>query len=95
MTDFATYADENGTVDFEGKTYALKRQAELTNRVFPGWFGDAAEGEEYTTEYGAPAIDEDGNEYWVTWQFNEVKGEESDDCGSYPWFLGPDDVIPR
>lgn len=94
MTDFATYANKNGTVDFEGRAYALKWQAELTNRVFTGWWGDAAAGEKYIVEFDAPAIDEDGNEYLVVWHFNDVKGEETDDCGSYPWFLGPDDVTP-
>lgn len=95
MTDFATYAAKNGTVDFEGKTYALKYQAELSNNVFPGWWGDVAEGEEYIVDFEAPAIDEDGNTYIVNWQFTDIKGEETDDCGSYPWHLGPRDVTPH
>ena len=73
-----------GTVKFSGKTYALTRQADLTNRVFHGWFGDANEDGEYTVEYSAPAVGQDGTEVTVYWQFDEVKGEEMEPS-DYDW----------
>lgn len=65
-----------GTVVFDGNEYTLTAQADYTNRVFPGWFGDAEEGDSYITEFSCPAVDAAGNIYEVTWQFNVTKGEE-------------------
>lgn len=75
-TQRAEFARKFGTVVFEGTEYTLTDQADYTNRVYPGWWGDAQEGEEYTVEFGCPAVDEAGNIYRVTWQFEVVKGEE-------------------
>jgi len=47
-----------------------------TNRVFPGWFGAASEGEEYQSEWACYAIDEYGERYKIVWRFPIVKGEE-------------------
>lgn len=77
-------ADGADVIEFGGNKYAVTRQAELSNRVFPGWFGDAAAGEEYTAEWSAPAIGQDGREFRVVWQFDEVKGDESEP-DSYDW----------
>jgi hypothetical protein len=74
-----------GKVNFNGKTYRLDNQAELTNRVFPGWWGDAEEGESYTAEWAADAADEQGQDCKVVWQWQEIKGEELEDAGNYPW----------
>lgn len=52
-----------------------------TNRVFPGWHGDAKDGEEYQSEWDCLARDEDGEEYRIIWQFTLVKGGEPEaDC---------------
>lgn len=74
-----------GVFTFEGKEYALLRDAMLTNRVFPGWYGDANDGEEYVTEFDAPAIDSEGNSCRVVWRFNVVKGDEPIDDGDHDW----------
>jgi len=73
-------------VEYDGKQYAMTRQAELSNRVFPGWFGDADEGGNYTAEYSAPAVGTDGRDYKIIWQFDEVRGEEPDDGSNYDWY---------
>tara|TARA_R110000868_G_scaffold260457_2_gene518614 strand:- start:552 stop:836 length:285 start_codon:yes stop_codon:yes gene_type:complete len=85
MTTYTTAAKEFGEVELDGKKLALIEQAELTNRVFPNWFGDAEEGDTYIAEYGAPAIDNEGNTYLVIWQFDETKGQEQDDASNYNW----------
>lgn len=75
-----------GTVNsYKGKTYRLTEYATLSNRVFPGWFGDAEDGKTYTAEYQAMAVDKSGNECIVYWQFDTVKGEEPEDESNYPW----------
>lgn len=74
-----------GKILWGGNVYHLTEQAELTNRVFHGWWGDAQEGETYTTEYSASAFDNDGNQHRVYWQFEVVKGQEPEDDGDYPW----------
>lgn len=72
-----------GTIAFGGKTYTLTDQAELTNSVFPGWFGDAKDGEEYTSQWSAPAM-LNNEEYEVVWQFCVVKGSEPEpDCQNW------------
>lgn len=78
-TTFASFVEKFGSVEFGGKKYALMAQAEFTNRLFAGGFQDAETGEEYTTEYSAPAMREDGEEYVVRWQFDVIKGEEPAD----------------
>ena len=78
-------ASDNGEVVYQGKTFALLAQAELTNRIFPGWWGDARDGEEYISEWSASAIGEDGEEYVVVWQFDVVKGQEPEDDVKLPW----------
>ena len=78
-TTFASFVEKFGSVEFSGKKYALMAQAEFTNRLFAGGFQDAETGEEYTTEYSAPAMGEDGYEYFVRWQFDVIKGEEPSD----------------
>lgn len=85
QANFDSLDREFGTVTFEGKTYWLTEVADFSNRVFDGWFGDAEEGEAYTTEFKAEAIDAEGNEYVVTWQFETVKGNEPEDNGNWPW----------
>lgn len=78
-TTFASFTEKFGSVEFNGKKYALMAQAELTNRLFDGGFQGAETGDEYTTEYSAPAMGEDGEEYVVRWQFDVIKGEEPAD----------------
>jgi len=56
----------------------------LTNRVFPCWFGDASEGEEYWSEWACYAKDGWGNHYKIVWNFLVVKGEEPED-DAWPW----------
>lgn len=56
-----------------------------SNGVFPGWCGDAKDGEEYTSVWIEYARDADGNKYQITWQFPVIKGEEPEDEGEWPW----------
>jgi hypothetical protein len=75
-----------GSVTHEGQTYTLTDVATHSNRPFPGWWGDASENEpSYTDEWVCAAIDADGNEYDVYWQFDAIKGEEPEDAGNLPW----------
>lgn len=73
-----------GTVTHEGKKYTLTQEADFSNRQFVGSWFDAQEGEEYTAEFSARALDAEGNEHWVYWQFDTVKGNECP-LDSYPW----------
>jgi hypothetical protein len=73
-----------GFVPYNGITYQLTNQAELTNRVFPGWWGDVTAGEEYTSEWSAAGCDADDNEVVVTWQFDLVRNEEPEP-DTYDW----------
>lgn len=74
-----------GTVTHEGTAYTLAEVATLSNRPFAGWWGDAEDGDEYTSEWVARAIDDAGDEYQVYWQFDAIKGEEPEDDGNWPW----------
>jgi hypothetical protein len=58
---------------------------DFSNRLFDGGYQGAQWGEEYTTEFVADAIDEDGYQYSVYWQFQTTKGEEPEDLSNYPW----------
>jgi len=58
----------------------------LTDRVFPGWFGDVSDGEKYQSEWASYAEDRDGNLYMIFWNFPAVKGEEPEDGGAWPWY---------
>ena len=60
---------EYGTVNFNGRTYELTAQAELTNSVFPGWWGDVEDGEECVSQWLAPGVDAEGEPVTVVWQF--------------------------
>lgn len=71
-------------IEWGGAKYAVTRQPELSNRVFPGWWGDAATGDGYTAEWSAPAIGQDGGDYLVVWQFDDVKGDDGD-ASDYDW----------
>lgn len=73
------------TVKHDNKTLTLTADAQLSNRVFAGWWGDAKDGETYQAEFSAPAKDDQGNEYTVYWQFEAIKGQEPEDDSNYPW----------
>lgn len=79
-----TTARDFGTVTHEGKTYTLTAQADYSNRLFTDWWGDAKEGETYTVEFNCTAIDEEGYDYAVYWQFDDIKGQEREP-DSYPF----------
>lgn len=74
-----------GEVHHDGQLYDLVEDATPTNRAFPGGWGDASEGEFYTAEYGAAAVDQEGKPVKVVWQFDETKGREPEDESNYPW----------
>lgn len=44
---------------------------------------DNAQGERIC-RFCASALDDDGNEFWVYWMFDTVKGEEPADNGDWP-----------
>lgn len=86
MTSTFTVSSKHfGEVEFEGVRYALTEQAEPTSRTFPGGWHDASEGDEYMLEYGSHAINEAGDDFFVTWMFPETKGSETDDASNYDW----------
>lgn len=72
----------------DGKLVAIELRSDdecfPTNRVFPGWYGDASEGEAYQSEWSCYAVDEDDALYEIVWIFPAVKGEEPEDDG-WPW----------
>lgn len=73
-------------IEFGGKKYAVTREAEYSNRVFPGSFNDADDDGNHIAEYRAPAIGTDGCDYWVVWQFDENKNDElSTDEYGHDW----------
>lgn len=79
-------ANKYGSYDFEGKTYYATAYMDYSNDVFPGWYGDAEEGEEYTDEFSAPGVDERGNAVIIYMRFNVVRGEEPEDLSNYDWY---------
>lgn len=88
MTDsiYTNAASQYGEISFKGKSYALLETASLTNRLFDGgWTPELQEGDEYISEWSAPAIGQDGEEYVVTWKFDAVKGQEPEDDSNWPW----------
>jgi len=66
-------------VRHNGNNYLVNGQAELSNRVFFGWWGDAQYGEEYTAEWEADGEDESGIPVIIRWQMTMVKGNEPED----------------
>lgn len=73
----------------DGKLEAIELNSDdecaPTNRVFPGWWGDALQdGDDYWSEWACRATDSDGNEYQIVWQFPAVKGQEPED-DEWPW----------
>ena len=73
------------TFTHKGQQYTVDDDAVLSNRVFNGWWGDANEGDEYTAEYKANAVDSRGIDCDVYFQFDAVKGQEPEDESEYPF----------
>ena len=73
-----------GLPGMELVTIELDDEPSLTNAVFPNWWGDAEEREEYISQWSDIAHDEEGNRYNVIYEFPAVKGEEPDD-DEWPW----------
>jgi hypothetical protein len=74
---YAAAAKKYGTTMYEGTEYALTTIADYTSRLMPTRpYSDVGEGETYNFEVAANAIDENGNEYRVSWEFSAVRGEE-------------------
>lgn len=74
------------TINFNGKNYTLTTDAVMTDRLlpYPKNYHEVADGEEYDFEMTAKAVDDEGNEYLVSWIFTDVKGEEMElDCLDY------------
>jgi hypothetical protein len=82
---FNAAGEKFGFVDFDGKKYALLCQAELTCALFPGCWSEAQAGDEYAAQWAAPAVDINGNEFKVVWEWQETKGEELEDASGYDW----------
>lgn len=85
IKEYAHNAAENGEVEFEGKTYALEGQAEISCRLFDYCWSNVDDGEDYIAEWSCYAIGEDGERYEVIWRWWEVKGEEQEDASNYDW----------
>lgn len=63
-------------VIFEDRAYWPKQAPMLTGRAFPGWWGEARDGELYISEWSAAAIDAKGAEVILVWRWTERRGEE-------------------
>ncbi len=77
-----------GTVEYMGKRYTLKNQADFTNRLLPGNFvnyHDAERGEEFDFEMAADATSESGEDCTVYWIFSHTKGESDSDWDSFDY----------
>jgi len=72
-------------IDIDGECFP-------TNRVFPGWFGDARMGEKYWSEWQCYAVNTDGERYKIVWLFPAVKGAEPEDDG---WQWDDESFIDR
>lgn len=82
------------TVTFNGKTYTLTTDAQPSSRLLPHPknYHEVEMGEEYDFEMTAKAVDENGDEYLVSWIFTEIKGEESEGYDNFD-YDNVDDVI--
>lgn len=82
------YAQENGTLSYNGKEYAFVSDADYTNALLPDCYtnyNDACTDEEYDFEMSASAIDEEGNCYEIFWIFTGIKGEDDYELDSYDY----------
>lgn len=75
---FDQYKFLYGIITFEGKEYALTKDAEIDDTLLPSYknYHEAKDGEEYAFMMSAPVIDKDGNRFEAQWLFFAVKGEE-------------------
>jgi len=71
-----------GSVTFEGKEYTLTAQPDFTGRQLLDW--QAVEG---YAHFSAPAMDAEGNGYFVEWVLKTVyeNGEPVEDLGDLDW----------
>lgn len=77
-----------GSVTYQGKTYVLLEEADMTNRVLGGIYtdyNDAEDGETYDFEMKAKAADESGTECTVYWIFQDIKGEDGKDLDEFDY----------
>ena len=67
-----------GVVEYQGKKYYLTSDATPTGRISNQFtcYHEVEDGEEYTFEMSASAVDESENDYTVYWLFQDVKGED-------------------
>jgi len=56
----------------------------LTDREFPGWWGNADDGDTYISQWVCDAVGHDRCNYQIIFEFPAVKGDEPDDDG-WPW----------
>jgi len=75
---FESLARKFGTIEFEGEKYWLTEEAEHGNSLLPHThnYRNPDDDGNYWFDMIAYAIDEDGNEYQVTWIFNTEKDED-------------------
>lgn len=72
------------TYTHNGRTFTLTADADFSSRVFPGGWHDAEDGEEYVSEWDAPAVDAEGEKYIVRFHFYASKGGELEP-DYFPW----------
>jgi hypothetical protein len=71
--------NEHGTTTHNGTEYNLTEEADMTNRCLPVHdYNDAAEGDTYSFEMSARAVDPAGNDVRCYWVFEAVKGDEQE-----------------
>jgi hypothetical protein len=87
VTAQAYYRWHCGTILHNGKTYILTADAEPTGRQLDGCtnYHEAEEGQEYSFEMSAKAMDHDNNAYAIYWIFDDIKGQERDGLDEYDY----------
>lgn len=81
MRNYQEYAKEFGTVNFEGKEYALTQDAYINGQTWE------------EVHFLAEAIDQNGNVYTVRWEVKDDFTEEDEDHGFACNWDAPSSVI--
>lgn len=97
---YAEYTSDSsrGRYAVNGVEYVELDNPELTNHIFPGWWGDADQGESYVSQWSCPAAaasdferddfdpdDLSNPPVTLIFEFPAIKGQEPEDGGDWPW----------
>ncbi len=71
--------------NYNGMKLFVDDNASPSCRVFTGWWGDAEDGEAYTDEWSVDATSEDGSNWKIYWQFEQIRGQEPEEADALPF----------